>query len=108
MSGSLMPAASTSAASAVVPGDGRVAPAGCVVELVGQRVARRAARIAGDHDEVARAQRLVGELQPVLGLVRHVVLGRSEEHTSELQSLMRISYAVFCLKKKKKTTQTKR
>src|SRR3546814_9140235 len=28
------------------------------------------------------------------------VLGRSEEHTSELQSLMRISYAVFCLKKK--------
>src|SRR3546814_6548185 len=32
---------------------------------------------------------------------------RSEEHTSELQSLMRISYAVFCLKKKKKQTQTK-
>src|SRR3546814_9205113 len=30
--------------------------------------------------------------------------GRSEEHTSELQSLMRISYAVFCLKKKKKNT----
>src|SRR3546814_1445312 len=29
---------------------------------------------------------------------------RSEEHTSELQSLMRISYAVFCLKKKKKYT----
>src|SRR3546814_1982647 len=31
---------------------------------------------------------------------------RSEEHTSELQSLMRISYAVFCLKKKTKTTRT--
>src|SRR3546814_15868033 len=31
-----------------------------------------------------------------------VTLARSEEHTSELQSLMRISYAVFCLKKKKK------
>src|SRR3546814_1515292 len=31
---------------------------------------------------------------------RHVVRDRSEEHTSELQSLMRISYAVFCLKKK--------
>src|SRR3546814_4383937 len=30
---------------------------------------------------------------------------RSEEHTSELQSLMRISYAVFCLKKKKNTKQ---
>src|SRR3546814_9499317 len=33
---------------------------------------------------------------------------RSEEHTSELQSLMRISYAVFCLKKKKKTHTTNR
>src|SRR3546814_6512102 len=32
--------------------------------------------------------------------------GRSEEHTSELQSLMRISYAVFCLKKKKKENNT--
>src|SRR3546814_7434084 len=35
---------------------------------------------------------------------RNLVWGRSEEHTSELQSLMRISYAVFCLKKK--NTQT--
>src|SRR3546814_6384415 len=33
-------------------------------------------------------------------------LRRSEEHTSELQSLMRISYAVFCLKKKKKDKRT--
>src|SRR3546814_2619169 len=32
---------------------------------------------------------------------RGILGGRSEEHTSELQSLMRISYAVFCLKKKK-------
>src|SRR3546814_3531908 len=38
-----------------------------------------------------------------LGPVRkaNAIAGRSEEHTSELQSLMRISYAVFCLKKKK-------
>src|SRR3546814_3657165 len=35
--------------------------------------------------------------------VDEVAVGRSEEHTSELQSLMRISYAVFCLKKKKTT-----
>src|SRR3546814_9817219 len=53
------------------------------------------------------------EMLPVLtvaGLIRHYerspefnrLSGRSEEHTSELQSLMRISYAVFCLKKKKK------
>src|SRR3546814_4019514 len=34
-------------------------------------------------------------------IARRVRCGRSEEHTSELQSLMRISYAVFCLKKKK-------
>src|SRR3546814_8702115 len=36
-------------------------------------------------------------------LLRHAFDERSEEHTSELQSLMRISYAVFCLKKKTKT-----
>src|SRR3546814_6858418 len=35
----------------------------------------------------------------------HGKIARSEEHTSELQSLMRISYAVFCLKKKKKQTR---
>src|SRR3546814_1229294 len=41
----------------------------------------------------------------ILGAVvlHHHGAGRSEEHTSELQSLMRISYAVFCLKKKTKT-----
>src|SRR3546814_2930981 len=36
-------------------------------------------------------------------VVSHTLESRSEEHTSELQSLMRISYAVFCLKKKKQT-----
>src|SRR3546814_5554265 len=35
-----------------------------------------------------------------------IMTSRSEEHTSELQSLMRISYAVFCLKKKKQKTTT--
>src|SRR3546814_941895 len=38
----------------------------------------------------------------IAALAGHFVEARSEEHTSELQSLMRISYAVFCLKKKKK------
>src|SRR3546814_6295769 len=47
-----------------------------------------------------------GRLWPKDGFIKHS--GRSEEHTSELQSLMRISYAVFCLKKKKKIdTNTK-
>src|SRR3546814_2816372 len=49
----------------------------------------------------------------VFGDARHLDIGfeqpfpRSEEHTSELQSLMRISYAVFCLKKKKTRKQRK-
>src|SRR3546814_7259172 len=50
---------------------------------------------------------LLGEhaLHAVLDQGHHFIAegGRSEEHTSELQSLMRISYAVFCLKKKKTT-----
>src|SRR3546814_8815319 len=55
------------------------------------------------------------ELQRLVDMdivLRHILRGmtqhRSEEHTSELQSLMRISYAVFCLKKKQilKTTST--
>src|SRR3546814_5918597 len=56
--------------------------------------------------DVAARRRVV---QPPVGVFldrdRRAVAGlaRSEEHTSELQSLMRISYAVFCLKKKKKT-----
>src|SRR3546814_2128687 len=37
---------------------------------------------------------------PIVNFSREGVRRRSEEHTSELQSLMRISYAVFCLKKK--------
>src|SRR3546814_2568497 len=37
-----------------------------------------------------------------------LIVARSEEHTSELQSLMRISYAVFCLKKKIKHSTTRR
>src|SRR3546814_2800692 len=39
-------------------------------------------------------------------VMRAAPFARSEEHTSELQSLMRISYAVFCLKKKKQTKKT--
>src|SRR3546814_5249442 len=59
---------------------------------------------------------LVYKLHIVLGLTLFVItpftrlvhVWRSEEHTSELQSLMRISYAVFCLKKKKKYTKTQK
>src|SRR3546814_3886908 len=41
-------------------------------------------------------------------LNRSLFIPRSEEHTSELQSIMRISYAVFCLKKKKKSKKTRK
>src|SRR3546814_8706150 len=62
--------------------------------------------------EVGRPMTILVDLQgPKLrmgtfkeGLVQLGRGDRSEEHTSELQSLMRISYAVFCLKKKKNTT----
>src|SRR3546814_6820840 len=51
----------------------------------------------------------IAEEIPSAGLATGSTLprrARSEEHTSELQSLMRISYAVFCLKKKKKCTKS--
>src|SRR3546814_6642100 len=49
---------------------------------------------------------LLSALLPAVATVSLVAFVRSEEHTSELQSLMRISYAVFCLKKKKIKHQT--
>src|SRR3546814_6320761 len=57
------------------------------------------ARLALDRSALDRHSRESGN--PVPPKTPH----RSEEHTSELQSLMRISYAVFCLKKKKRKTQ---
>src|SRR3546814_3121881 len=57
-------------------------------------------------DAWPRRHRDDGNLYPCpdqgAGRTRRIEASRSEEHTSELQSLMRISYAVFCLKKKKK------
>src|SRR3546814_1655592 len=49
----------------------------------------------------------VGSLDAGLLLDNATLNTRSEEHTSELQSLMRISYAVFCLKKKNKNNSTR-
>src|SRR3546814_10481742 len=48
-----------------------------------------------------------GEIKPHAAVLCLHAGRRSEEHTSELQSLMRISYAVFCLKKKKHLLSTK-
>src|SRR3546814_10166653 len=49
---------------------------------------------------IERARVKIGLANIVYSIKRLMFLERSEEHTSELQSLMRISYAVFCLKKK--------
>src|SRR3546814_4807766 len=69
-----------------------VAPLGRLVGKLGEEArALGLAEACRAHELVARAGRSC--------------LLRSEEHTSELQSLMRISYAVFCLKKKKITIQ---
>src|SRR3546814_5023348 len=54
--------------------------------------------VAGDHLLRQVSSRFAPIISDTMNVGR---LGRSEEHTSELQSLMRISYAVFCLKKKK-------
>src|SRR3546814_1084236 len=55
-------------------------------------------RAATDHVGMLRCLKITRRAVEVLTMVREPP--RSEEHTSELQSLMRISYAVFCLKKK--------
>src|SRR3546814_8389476 len=60
-----------------------------------------AAHAAAKGAVIALTKQLAAEGAP-FG-IRVVAISRSEEHTSELQSLMRISYAVFCLKKKKYT-----
>src|SRR3546814_5131306 len=60
---------------------------------------------AADCDHIARLDRAVHQQDQSRDQIAEGLLKakRSEEHTSELQSLMRISYAVFCLKKKKKS-----
>src|SRR3546814_6180832 len=70
---------------------------------------RRADPPAGPAGGVATAAAVAGAWRGESALARRSRAAdyRSEEHTSELQSLMRISYAVFCLKKKNLPTHTK-
>src|SRR3546814_5406450 len=88
-------------ATGLEPGIGRLS-----VRRRGRRD-HAAGRAPADADHrLSAAQRL----EPDSAMLRHRPTPpsghRSEEHTSELQSLMRISYAVFCLKKKKPNTRT--
>src|SRR3546814_7163029 len=70
-------------------------------DLVGYQLGRAASAghklFAAPIDIEPHAEQIVRGLEKI-----YADKGRSEEHTSELQSLMRISYAVFCLKKKTK------
>src|SRR3546814_3715897 len=68
-------------------------------EVGGDRVERAVDRAAGGDDRIVGHRLIVACFGQ--NLDGAAFDGRSEEHTSELQSLMRISYAVFCLKKKK-------
>src|SRR3546814_1016098 len=74
------------------------------IDVSGVLIHRSATDVAGAED--GGWERIDGVKSGVYNLLE-LVNGhdRSEEHTSELQSLMHISYAVFCLKKKKKTRQ---
>src|SRR3546814_8773753 len=74
--------------------------ASCIVAHSRSRVAELASPPIGEDHAI----RLAAELARLIDQVETEGLdfGRSEEHTSELQSLMRISYAVFCVKKKNK------
>src|SRR3546814_1434747 len=65
-----------------------------------RRNSARPAGEAGSHDAPARRPANPPEDRTFEDIPVDPSAGRSEEHTSELQSLMRISYAVFCLKKK--------
>src|SRR3546814_10624072 len=80
----------------VLPSHGR--PFRGMHERIGQQHAHHAERLQEVLDACAQPQS-VTDIVPIM-FKRQLDL-RSEEHTSELQSLMRISYAVFCLKKKK-------
>src|SRR3546814_7862491 len=74
----------------------------CDRGFVEQRAKRSEDRAIGVGDVLKR-----GTTEDALAdLAAYQAKERSEEHTSELQSLMRISYAVFCLKKKKHKTTT--
>src|SRR3546814_8521406 len=77
---------------------------------VGLEAAHLGAVVRIDARSLDPAQRVemlaqLGRARGDQGIMRHL---KSEEHTSELQSLMRISYAVFCLKKKKNQNNTLR
>src|SRR3546814_4443463 len=82
-------------------------PWGCLLPVEVVHDSAVGEQFRDDHPRLHPCQFPSGYREPRCRMVAYrkpeECLQRSEEHTSELQSLMRISYAVFCLKKKKKT-----
>src|SRR3546814_8421271 len=74
-------------------------------------MARRSKRLLSSSSAASPRARMSATISSTTRVTSTLASGarssRSEEHTSELQSLMRISYAVFCLKKKKQQNDTK-
>src|SRR3546814_1087920 len=66
-----------------------------ISDVLHHRLVRKQREVLEDHGDLFQPQP-----------AHQARVGRSEEHTSELQSLMRISYAVFCLKKKTRKNNT--
>src|SRR3546814_7272196 len=79
------------------------------LDFLSPRLDVEADRVADDHHHRDAQQgrndadRALRDLEQRVKPLQPLLIERSEEHTSELQSLMRISYAVFCLKNKTKT-----
>src|SRR3546814_1276334 len=88
------------------------------LHAVGDAVLGELERVRGEREPMVAMAQGFGVAFLRVELARHgealsrrfvegnAIAGRSEEHTSELQSLMRISYAVFCLKKQKNQQRT--
>src|SRR3546814_7149746 len=89
-----------------LPEGGQLCILGAVVAGVKYAVGQHASGCEEQVDWHSEPEHKIGEKRSddaLFGMLTAVL--RSEEHTSELQSLMRISYAVFCLKKKTKTNK---
>src|SRR3546814_9112769 len=95
--------ADNTSAAAFMTGEHGITPAGLDLKTLGVVILRNGevAATAAGAAVLGSPLNSVALLANMLGKRDREIPARSEEHTSELQSLMRISYAVFCLKKKK-------
>src|SRR3546814_6758834 len=90
-----------------IASDQTVSPAFLYAALLWPAVNARQKKLAGN--DVAQVNAAIAQASDEILAQAHKYISipkRSEEHTSELQSLMHISYAVFCLQKKTKTNKT--